>query len=414
MMTTKQQVHLPIRALRNRQLDLLEAVHEIGFATLRQITTLRPSDPLLFQKQHKKNPMNKQWRQGSEYTRKLLRQLKNHEFIYKIGFPERLAHEEAIYHITKQGCLALIKRRGFDKDKTHQKLNTYKRSHLQHEVEVANFYAALRRGLQLHATADWDYQDEAKTRPCWIYPTSSNGGAFKVTINADRIPKIAQSILNTQAQEIEIVRVPDGLGRLKPFAKLLDHEHHQHTILCLYEKDRGTEDYPRLAAKLLCYREWRLQRQRIKAEKIQALKDQSRAGQLSSAQYNEQVKQVIETYGQHLRVLVEVENEQSLRSMIERSALYKDNETGTYGSKGSGILWFTVKQNWLENPQNLFAKIWVIGHLNHFKSAKKKTETWADWFVKQEKHSLLEFLPSPAQPSSQEDTTLSAGVISRL
>jgi len=160
--------------------------------------------------------------------------------------------------------------------------------------------------------------------PYWIEPTTKDDQTITIIPSREDIPTINNRLIAKPNHKLH--RTPDATLIIKP------DKNQDHTIAYIYERDRGTETHARVATKLLCYFKW---------------------------WQEEQHHQLFGT--KHLKVLIETENEQRLKNMIQEAAL-KINH-----GKGSRIFWFTTTDHiTLDNPENILEPIWIVGHQEEY------------------------------------------------
>jgi hypothetical protein len=325
--------------IQDRDLDILEAVLDLRYATVAHIAAVFPSKepPSLI------NPRGI-FRGGAEAIAKRLGKLAQSDYLSRIGSDIRRPHEPAVYTLGDQSVKLLAEQRGHDPavvDGHIRAVRKYlasrsqnKHFNIEHGLGVNTFHVALSLALADHASADWLYHENGS--PFWVEPTTSNRLAASVTVNTDDIPMIAKQYLRPSESTHTITRAPDAF-----FILNID----GHRILYLYEKDRGTEAHAVIAAKLTCYYHWHKQ---------------------------ELNRKVFGT--KHLRVLIETESPQRIENMIQWGAFKVHND-------GAGIFWFTTtNQISLDQPERILDAIWTVGHRRYLN----------------QKHSLIEFTPPQA------------------
>ena len=319
--------------LQERDLDILDAIADMNYATIQHVATLFPStqDSLVIQGQFKA---------GYEAIAKRLRKLEQHDYL---ELPN-IRYSQRLYMLGKAGAEALAKEeRSLSLEELTRQIRRQrerKDAHIEHTLGINTFRIGLVAALREQTKADWLRTDDG--RPYWTQPTIEDKPLYEVTIKKSQIPAITKLQSNRDAT---MASLPDGTFILKPDKK------QDHTVAYIYEKDRGTERGVRLPRKLLAYLHWH--------------KDKQRRYNLFATK--------------HLRILIETETEQRAKNLIEKVALQLTPH-------GSALFWFTTKdQISLDNPAWILEPIWILGHANHYDPDKS--------FSEQEKHSLLEFTP---------------------
>lgn len=318
--------------LQERDLNILDAIADMKYATIEQVATLFPStqNSLVIQGQFKA---------GFEALTKRLRKLEQYDYLE----PPNIRYPQRLYMLGKAGAEALAQERSLSLEELTRQIRRQrerKDAHIEHTLGINTFRIALVAALRAQGKADWLRTDEGL--PYWTQPTTADKPLYEVTIKRIQIPKITEYSSN---RDVTAASIPDSTFILKP-DKAQDH-----TVAYIYEKDRGTERGVRLPRKLLAYLHWH--------------KDKKRRYNLFATK--------------HLRILIETENEQRAKNLIEKVALQLTPH-------GSALFWFTTKnQISLDNPARILEPIWILGHANHYEPDKS--------FSEQEKHSLLEFTP---------------------
>jgi len=326
--------------LQERDLDILETIAELRFATVQQISKLFPST------ENKIINPKGEFRKGAKAIANRLAKMaqRKHRYIKRIGYPHRLGSEPSVYTLEEKGVRMLARLRGYDFPELFEQVayirkyletRSHKQFFLEHRLGINDFRVTLTLSLRNHATAGWHFADD-KT-PYWLEPRP-------VRVQNKILEQPIQATVNGRVMG----RIPDALFILKPDSDK------RHTIAYIYEKDRGTEKHETVLKKLQCYYHWHKEKKHQKALGTKSL-----------------------------RVLIETENESRLKRMITKSALNIDK------GKGSGIFWFTTTERIdLNHPESILQPIWTIGHKNLFDPTKTIDQ--------QSKHRLLDFIPPNA------------------
>ena len=235
--------------LQERDLDILETIAELRFATVPQITKLFPSTEIKII-----NPKG-EFRQGAKAIANRLSKMaqRKHYYIRRVGYPHRLGSEPSVYTLEGKGVRALARHRGYDFPELFEQVAyiqkyftppSNKVLFLEHRLGINNFRVTLTLALRKHPTAGWHFADD-KT-PYWLEPRP-------VRVQNKILEQPIEATVNGRVMG----RIPDALFILKPETDK------RHTIAYIYEKDRGTEKHETVYKKLQCYH-WHQQKKHHK------------------------------------------------------------------------------------------------------------------------------------------------------